>query len=97
MNTYTRAVHDSRVIGIDFTYARAYPDFAASPIISATLTQSPSGVLTLGSPDVATTTNVVAFRVGGGTVGEDVTVIITAVNAAGDTKCETLLVITEDC
>lgn len=96
MNTYTRAVHDSRIVGIDFTYARNYPDFAASPITSAELAQTPDS-LTLGIPDVVSVPNVVSFRISGGEVGVEVIVSITATNANGDIKCETLKVITEEC
>jgi hypothetical protein len=87
---YTRGVHDSLPVGVDFSEV---PEFAATPVTAATV--SATG-LTLGTPDVVSTENVVAFRVSGGTAGTTVTVTVEATNGA-DTMCVSVAVNTLEC
>lgn len=90
VGTYTRSDHDSMPVGVDFT---AVPEFAATPITAATVTCTG---LTIGTPDVTTTANVVAFRVSGGAAGSTVTVTVEATNGT-DVMCVSVAVVTLDC
>lgn len=92
---HRRTVADSRVMGLDFTDGGDFPDFAENPITGATITQDPPDALTIGSPDVATTPNVVAFRVSGGVAGQSVRVSVTATNGT-DTKRDSIKVISQN-
>ena len=60
----------------------------------ATITQDPANALTIGAPDVATTENVVAFRVSGGTAGQRVRIYVLATNGT-DSKRDHFDVITK--
>lgn len=93
VGVHKRRTADSRKVGIRFTDAAKFPDFAAVPIISAIITQDPPGSVVIGSA-VVSVTNVVSFRISGGTAGVRVRVDVTATNGT-DTKTESLIVQTD--
>lgn len=77
IGSFTRDAQDDETKSVDFGPSGV---FDSSPVTSAVVSASPTD-LTLGSATVAT--NVVSFRVYGGTAGSDYVITVRATNSAG--------------